>query len=230
MITELSAAQEARFGEFADRWTQIGLSTAPADRRRAENAIRLMYKCSGVNMYKCGGVKTPPAIVWCGSPLSQAVTRSVVMRIQSVGDSVVDSVRASVGASVVASVYDSVRASVGASVRDSVRDSVVASVRASVVASGGASIRDSVGASVGASVWDSVGASVWVSVWDSVGAYISSLFPNITKWKYIEHKEGINPFQAGIDLWKSGLVPSYDGKTWRLHSDRNAKIVYTLNQ
>ena len=80
-----------------------------------------------------------------------------------------------------------------------------------------ASVRDSVwvsvGASVGASVWDSVGASVR----DSVRAYISSLFPDI-KWKYIDHEPGVNPFQPAIDLWHAGLVPSYDGKSLRLHN------------
>jgi len=108
----------------------------------------------------------------------------------------------------------SVCASVWASVRVSVRDSVSASVRDSVW--------DSVRVSVGASVWDSVrvsvGASVWASVWDSVGGYISSLFPHIKQWKCIDHKEGVNPFQSGIDLWKGGYVPSFDGKTWRLHT------------
>ena len=71
--------------------------------------------------------------------------------------------------------------------------------------------------SVGASVWDSVGDSVWDSVWDSVGAYIGSLF-NI--W------DGDYKFQPAVDLWKRGLVASFDGKTWRLHSGKNAKIVY----
>ena len=56
--------------------------------------------------------------------------------------------------------------------------------------------------------------------------YISSLFPNIENWKYITHKKGVNPFQSGIDLWKAGLVPSYDGMTWRLHSGTDAKVVY----
>jgi len=81
-----------------------------------------------------------------------------------------------------------------------------------------------------ASVWDSVGASVWdsvgASVGDSVGAYISGLFPNIQKWKYIEHTEGINPFQPAIDLWYCNLVSSYDGDVWRLHSGKNAEIVW----
>ncbi|MBD3352786.1 MAG: hypothetical protein GF364_14960 [Candidatus Lokiarchaeota archaeon] len=95
-------------------------------------------------------------------------------------------------------------------------DSVLASVRTPVW--------DSVLSSVRTSVWDSVLASAW----DSVEAYISSLFPNIKKRKYIDHKEGVNPFQPGIDLWNRGLLPSYDGKTWRLHAGPKAKIVYEL--
>ena len=111
-------------------------------------------------------------------------------------------------------------ASVWASVRDSVRDSVGASVWDSVW--------DSVGASVWASVWDSVGASVWASVRDSVRAsvraYTSSYF-NIKQWEYVEHKKGANPFQSAIDLWERGLVPSFDGKLWRLHG-KDGKILW----
>ena len=116
----------------------------------------------------------------------------------------------------------------------SVRDSVGASVKASVWASVGDSVWDSVWASVWASVRDSVWASVWASVGasvrdsvrDSVRAYISSIFPNIKKWEYIDHKKGINPFQSGIDLWKAGLVPSYANGIWRLHAGKDARIVY----
>ena len=92
----------------------------------------------------------------------------------------------------------------------------------------------SVWASVGASVWDSVWASVRASVgdsvrdsvWDSVGAYISSIFTSIDNWKYIEHQTGVNPYQSCIDLWMDNLVPSFDGKTWRLHTGPKAKVVY----
>jgi hypothetical protein len=102
-----------------------------------------------------------------------------------------------------------------ASIRDSIGDSVKDSVRFSVWTS----VWDSVGYSIGDSVWD--------SVWDSIYAYISSIFPNIKKWEYIDHEEGVNPFQSGIDLWKRGLVPSFDGiNTWRLHAGKDAKIVY----
>ena len=80
---------------------------------------------------------------------------------------------------------------------------------------------DSVRDSVGASVWDSVGASVW--------AYIGSLFPNVKKWKYIQHVEGQYPFQSAVNLWKMGLVPSFNGKIWRLHGGTKAEILWSGN-
>jgi len=132
---------------------------------------------------------------------------------------------ASEWASVRVSVGDSVRASVWASVGDSVRASVGASVRASV----GASVWASVGDSVGASVRDSVRDSVRVSV----GNYIGSLFklPRI-EWKYTEKiKTEDYPFQPAVDLWKRGLVPSFDGKKWRLHQMCNkAKVIWECNK
>jgi len=84
----------------------------------------------------------------------------------------------------------------------------------------------SVGASVWASVGDSVRASVWASVWASVRAYTSSFFSGIEKWKYIEHEKGKNPFQCCIDLWEIGLVPSFDGERWRLHTGPDGKVIY----
>ena len=135
-IERLNAEQIARQQEFIERWSQIGLSTDPADRPRAEAAIAKMYEVAGL---------TPPKIVWCGSPMGNALTRAIVLDKTSAG--------ASVGASVRASVWDSVWDSVG----DSVGDSVRASVRASVWDSVGASVEDS----VRASVWASVRASVY---------------------------------------------------------------------
>ena len=96
-----------------------------------------------------------------------------------------------------------------------------------------ASVRDSVGDSVGNSVWysvrdsvkDSVGHSVGDSVGDSVWAYTSDFF-DIPEYKYIKHKKGVNPYQSCIDLYKRGLVPSFDGTKWRLHTGKDAKIIW----
>ena len=119
-----------------------------------------------------------------------------------------------------------------ASVRASVGDSVLASVWASVRDLVGDSVGDSVWDLVLASVWDSVGDSVWDLVGDSVRdlvrAYISSLFPNIKKWKYIDHEEGINPFQCGVDLWNRGFIPTKIINKWFLWSAKTKSIVYTL--
>ena len=105
---------------------------------------------------------------------------------------------------------------------DSVRSSVWDSVRSSV--------SDFVWSPVWGSVWDSGGGSVWNSVGDSVGdsmyAYIGSLFPNIKKWEYIEHEKDEYPFQSAVDLWKQGLVPSFDGEKWRLHGKPDGRVVW----
>jgi hypothetical protein len=110
----------------------------------------------------------------------------------------------------------------------SVCDSVWVSVWASVWDSVWASVWDSVRDSVWASVWDSVRDSVWDSVRDSVRAYLGSLFPNIEKWKYAPKTQGY-PYQSAVDLWKQGLVPSFDSKTWRLHAGADAKIVFEIS-
>ena len=113
-------------------------------------------------------------------------------------------------------------ASVRASVRDSVREFVEASVGASVREFVGASVRDSMEESVRNSVRDSVRDSVE----ESVEAYIGSLFPNIKKWKYINHKKGEYPFQSAVDLWKQGLLVSFDGTKYRLHGGEKADILW----
>jgi len=179
-----------------------------------------------------------------GASVWHSVWHSVGDRVgDSVGDSVVESVGASVWHSVVDSVghsvWDSVGDSVVESVGASVWHSVVDSVWHSVVDSVGHSVWDSVGDSVvdsvGASVWHSVVDSVWhsvvdsvgPSVWDSVWAYTGSFF-RIPVWKYVKHHKGKYPYQPLMALWKTGLVPSFDGTTWRLHGGPKAAVLFSI--
>jgi len=116
------------------------------------------------------------------------------------------------------------------SVRASMMNNVVHCVHGSACDSvWGASVADSVRISVWRSLWDSiwrsVGGDVGDSVVDIVWAYISSFF-NLPQWKYVDHEKNKNPFQCCVDLWESGLVPSFDGTVWRLHSGENAEVVY----
>jgi hypothetical protein len=111
----------------------------------------------------------------------------------------------------------------------SVWDSVLVSVRDSVRDSVGVSVRDSVWASVWASVRDSVGVSVRFSVWASVWAYTGSFF-NIPVWKYVKHPKGKYPYQPLVTLWNQGLVPSFDGTTWRLHGGKKAAVLFSITK
>ena len=76
--------------------------------------------------------------------------------------------------------------------------------------------------------WASVGASVGASVKDSVGAYTGTFFllPR-DAWKYTENvKTDEYPFLPLVKLWEQGLVPSFDGKKWRLHGGEDAMILW----
>ena len=95
-IESLTQEQKDRFQEFIDKWTKIGLSCEPAKRKEAEFGIKTAYKIAGKN--------PPKKIVWCGSPLSQGLTRAIIFRLK---DSEIK-----VGKKLKASVRDSVRDSV----------------------------------------------------------------------------------------------------------------------
>jgi hypothetical protein len=196
MITELTNAQEARFQEFLDKWTAIGLCTDPADRKAAEEGILMVYLFAHL--------RPPKNIVWCKSPFSQELTRGIVLDLlqkhpdsqwdsgwDSVLDSAEDTVRASQMASIPASLRgyavqqaDSLWATTKASVGDSMWASVKASVKASVTDSVGNLVKASVGDSVGDSVHTSMGRTQWPSekvenlmldsVWDSVWASVGN--------------------------------------------------------
>jgi hypothetical protein len=122
------------------------------------------------------------------------------------------------------SVWDSVKDSAWAAVGDSVWDSAWDSVRDSVWDS----VKDSVWDSVGDSAWDSVRDSAWDSVRDSAWAYTGSFFVLPRKaWKYTEKIPGKEyPFKPAVTLWELGLVASFDGKIWRLHGGKDAKILW----
>jgi len=90
-----------------------------------------------------------------------------------------------------------------------------ASVRASVRVSVWDAVRDAVGDSVGDSVWRECN-SFWASVGNSVWAYVSSFFA-------IDFNHDFSP---AVNLWNAGLVPSFDGTMWRLHSGTKADVVY----
>ena len=69
-INSLTAEQTAKFPEYIDKWTRIGLSTEPADRKAAEEGIALAYAAANL---------PAPNIVWCSSPLAMGLTRALLL-------------------------------------------------------------------------------------------------------------------------------------------------------
>jgi hypothetical protein len=131
MIDKLTHEQTARFPEFVEKWTRIGLSTEPADRPRAEAVIRLMYEA--------GGLTPPEKIIWFDNPMAVCVefrktgvepVRDVVRDV--VQGAVWDAVQDVVHGSVYSSVWNAVQGSVWDSVCDSVWDGVRSTVQDAV--------------------------------------------------------------------------------------------------
>lgn len=86
----------ARFGEWVERWINIGLSCAPADRGAAEDAYRTCYRLAGL--------PEPKRVVWVKSPLTLALAGPIAGHIitnigghGAVRDAVGDAVHGAVG-------------------------------------------------------------------------------------------------------------------------------------
>jgi hypothetical protein len=87
-ITSITSAERDRFGEWVERWTAIGLSTAEADRDLFERAARRCYRFADLT--------EPRAIVWVESPLVACIAGplaaiEIAVRRGSAVDSAVDS-------------------------------------------------------------------------------------------------------------------------------------------
>lgn len=112
-IESLTDEQKALLPVYRDKWMKIGLCTEPADRPRAERAIRQMYTAAALN--------PPKQILWVTSPLAGAIV-SAILKDESfwrrVSESSPGPRKAELGHSVWNSVGDSVQHSVGSSLED----------------------------------------------------------------------------------------------------------------
>jgi len=116
MIDSFTTEQKARFSEFKEKWSRIGLSTAPADRLKAEKGISMIYETLGLK---------PPQVVWCTSPLANGLTRALAQRLSAAKGrkseiKVWEHARSSISGGVGEGVWESVRGSVKYSTRSAI--------------------------------------------------------------------------------------------------------------
>jgi hypothetical protein len=168
-IDQLTEEQRARFSEWVEKWTDIGLKTEPADRPRFEENIMLAYDKTGLTR--------PKRVVWVPSPLVLAFAaptagylldrRDGAVR-DAVDDAVDGAVRGAVGGAVRDAVDDAVDGAVRGAVGGAVRDAVDDAVRGAV----GGAVRDAVRGAVGGAVRDAVGGAVRDAVRGAVGGAV----------------------------------------------------------
>lgn len=138
-IEQLGAAHIDRFDEFVTSWTRIGLCTDPADRPRAEAAIR--------EIYRYGGLKAPPKIEWCGSPMSLVST----LGNGGINDNIGANVKTKVWSNIWARGAANIWARVSANIRASIEANVASRVEVNVGVNVGYPVRNSIGISIGKS-------------------------------------------------------------------------------
>jgi hypothetical protein len=141
-ITSLTEAQVARFPEFVDKWIKIGLSTEPADRERAERAIKGLYGLAQLR---------EPRVIWLPCPLSAAMAAFSYYALTAQRRQ-----KTAVGTAVDTAVDTAVRTAVGTAVRTAVGTAVGTAVDTAV----GTAVRTAVGTAVGTAVRTAVGTAV----------------------------------------------------------------------
>ena len=171
MITSLTPEQKSLFPVYVKKWIDIGLSTKPADRPRAEKAIAGLYRLANLK---------EPRVIWLPCPISAALSvvcyAAIIQHrlIEKPGkssavdgamfiavDSAVDSaVRSAVGNAVDSAVFSAVGSAVDGAVGNAVRSAVRSAVDSAVGSAVGNAVRSSVDSAVGNAVDSAVGNAV----------------------------------------------------------------------
>ena len=177
-ITSLTDAQKARFPEWVEKWTCIGLCTEPADRPKFEHAVKICYQKADL--------QPPKSIVWVDSPLVLAlaapIAAFIIENIKQVKepDAVRGAVSGAVGDAVGVAVHDAVHVAVDGAVGVAVGGAVDGAVRGAVgdavgVAVGGAvsgAVHNAVDGAVSVAVGGAVDGAVRGAVGDAVGVAV----------------------------------------------------------
>jgi hypothetical protein len=170
MKDPLTRRQRARIPEWVERWTQIGLSTAPADRPQFERAITACYKF--INL-------PPPTIVWVGSPLvaciAGPIAEGVIATLNSAVSTATNStVYGAVDRAIRNAVIDAVQDAVNTAVYDPVDSAIRGVVRPEVYRAAGTAVGNAVDSSVGRAVLSAPDSVVDSAVSNTVDSIVDS--------------------------------------------------------
>ena len=194
-ITKLTPEQEARFPEFFRKWTTIGLSTAPADRPRAEKAIAGLYKLARLKK---------PRIIWLPCPISAAL--SAVCYAKIIQHRLVNpqnsAVRSAVRSAVDSAVRSAVRSAVGVAVDSAVDSAVRSAVYSAVRSAVDSAVRSAVDSAVGVAVYSAVGVAVYSAVDSTIDSAVDSAVGNAGQ-SYYGGSMGNSGYSSWVDYFNT---------------------------
>lgn len=170
---EVATLDENSLDTWQNKWTAIGLSTEPVDRKLAEAAIGSAYRAADLD--------APRRIVWCGSPFSLGLTRSIILDeyfLECTAEAVWRNVKSADGTRLKDEIVDGIGGTMrlvdGIQIRKKLQDGVKCAIRETMTTRHLARMNEPAKSSVCASVWDNVWDGIWTSVWDKMWSGIES--------------------------------------------------------
>jgi len=162
-ITKITPEQAARFGEWTQKWIEIGLSTEPADFERATFAA--------LKGYELANLKRPMVVLRMGSPYAATLGGALAWAmLRGVASGISPQVESQVWSQVWSQVGSQVESQVGSQVESQVWSQVWSQVESQV----GSQVRSQVESQVESQVWSQVESQVRSQVWSQVRSQVGS--------------------------------------------------------
>ena len=173
---EQALSKDANFESLKQEWKNIAFSTQPANRKEAEAALKKVYASAGL--------EPPNKIVWCGSPFSQGLVRSIILDSEFLNCFIKQFWKNALnpaGTEFKNNFADCFRSSMRlfdtASVKQQLFDAIKADVRGIMQKRMSVGMSEKVRASATDAVWDSVWKSVWESTDDAIWHAVAQGMP-----------------------------------------------------
>ena len=217
-VKKLTSEQIELFQRYVDKWTKIGLSTLPADRERAERAIRGLYTLAKLK---------EPRVIWLSCPISAAMSATIYSNLRRLAlfqrkcSPLDKAVAGAVGGAVCGAVQEAIYSAVGNAIARRVDGAVYDAV--------GSAIDCAVIGAVGCNDPSYFGGSVWSAGYSAWADYFNEVLGISIDRNYLDLTESCGFYWMLDDICFAGERPNQINLNRRgqLHSDRSESIAYS---
>lgn len=170
-LTSPASAPKTDLATLRTIWREHGLSTLPADRKKAEAAIK--------KMYAIGGLAEPERIVWCGSPFSMSIARAIVLAPDFIEEIIKATWKNALkpgGMEFKNNIADCFRSSMRLFDTGAVKRELMDGIKRDVADVCTQRFLSQMAPTQRTAISPAVWSSIWTIVWDSLGADLSRIF------------------------------------------------------